>query len=72
MEKGKQYALYITGSKPATIEVLLPAGSYSVEWLNPVTGVYQKGKQVESDGKIMLHSPPFNEDIALRIMNVKP
>ena len=72
MEKGKQYALYITGGKPATIEVLLPAGSYSVEWMNPVTGIYQKGKQVESVGKIMLHSPPFMEDIALRIMNSKP
>lgn len=52
----------------ATLSLSLPAGSYSTEWLNPRTGVTEKRESVTvRGGPAKFTSPPFMEDIALRI-----
>ncbi|HLG39633.1 MAG TPA: putative collagen-binding domain-containing protein [Chitinophagaceae bacterium] len=67
-EQGKQYAAYISRKKQATIEMVIPKGNYSIEWLNPLTGEIKKGKKISSDGKISLQLPAYKEDIALKLL----
>ncbi|MEW6161367.1 MAG: PA14 domain-containing protein [Verrucomicrobiota bacterium] len=50
------------------LSVQLPAGSYEAAWLNPLTGNFDKKEAFKHDGgNRTLHSPPYQEDIALRI-----
>ena len=80
-EDGKQYAIYIRRAlpdkahpgpiKPAPAELTIPleAGEYEVEWVDPVEGTTTTGSQsVKSAGMQALGSPPFGQDIALRIV----
>jgi hypothetical protein len=69
-ETGKQHAVYLFGGKQASFEMIIPSGVYSVEWLNPLTGVYQKGGQIQSKGKILMKTPPYSEDLALRLIRI--
>jgi len=68
VEEGKTYAVYVHGSSPVEVSVDLPAGTYRVEWIDT-----KSGKAVPSDvvqqakGSLNLVSPPFVEDIALRV-----
>jgi len=68
-EPGKQYAIYIYGGIQANLELMLPAGTYQVEWLNTLTGKYY-GKTLlkHTNGKAVISSPGYAEDIALRLM----
>lgn len=68
-ERGKQYAIYFFGRKKVKLEIIIPNGSYSVEWLNPVTGKYKKDRTVYSNGKLTLQIPVYENDIALRLVN---
>jgi hypothetical protein len=44
------------------------AGSYTVDWVNPKTGVIEKSQNFStSGGSRALNSPLFSEDVALRI-----
>ena len=67
----KQYAVYISGGRQAKLEMVIPKGNYTVEWLNPVTGEYKKDKPVVSNGRVILQMPAYGEDIALRLVNVQ-
>ena len=68
VEPGKQYAIYLKGGKQADLKVELPAGMYIVEWLATKTGkVVRKQKTSHKKGMIVLRSPAYEEDIALRI-----
>jgi hypothetical protein len=68
-ETGKQYAVYIYGGKLAHLKLMLPAGNYRVEWLDPLTGKYEgKTELKHAGGKVVLASPAYKEDIALRLM----
>jgi Putative collagen-binding domain of a collagenase len=69
-EQQKQYAIYIFGRNKASLEINIPKGSYNVEWLNPVTGKYKKDKTVYSNGKLILQTPVYENDIALRLVNI--
>ena len=66
--RGEQYAVYIQGGPRADLIVELPAGRYSIEWLNPKTGRIEKTGSLEhAGGKVTLSSPEYTEDIALRV-----
>ena len=51
------------------VSLELPRGSYRAEWVNPLTGQVDKRETVKSKkGPIVLSSPPYREDIALRLI----
>ena len=71
-EPGMQYASYFLHLGDAGISVLLPAGKYQIEWMDPVTGKYVKKEALQhSGGNAKIISPANNYDIALRIVRSK-
>jgi hypothetical protein len=69
VEEGKQYAIYIFGKGPHTFEIAAPTGNYTVEYLNPLTGIFEDKQKVVSDGKLELTSPEYTEDVAVKILS---
>ncbi len=74
-EPNKAYAVYLApeGEKPmpreAVVTLELPEGKYRAEWVNPLTGTIDKRESVTSDqGRVVLKSAPFAEDMALRLI----
>ena len=80
-ETGKQYAVFIheppVDKKPAEkkepvsfeLALELPAGNYSVEWLNTLSGKIEKNEAFKHEGgEKKLASPLYSEEIALRIV----
>jgi len=68
-EPGKQYAIYVKGGTQINLVLDLPAGRYRAEWVNPRTGKIENPQTVNhSGGNITLISPPYSEDIALRVV----
>jgi len=71
-ENGKQYASYFLHGRQVSPTLSLPAGKYTVEWMHPVSGAYTKKESLNhKGGKVVITSPPFEFDIALRIVKVK-
>jgi hypothetical protein len=67
-EPGKQYALYLFGGTQANLVLELPAGTFKVEWLNPITGRIDKREKLKhAGGTATLASPPYGQEIALRV-----
>ncbi len=80
---GKEYAVYLHVPLPkkpkdlqerqrdninATITLRLPRGSYAAEWINTKTGKMEKREKFDhADGNKQLHSPQFDNDVALRL-----
>jgi hypothetical protein len=62
------YAVYLDGNGPSRVELSLPAGAYTGEWINTVTGestvipAFKTGR-----GAHALSSPSFTNGIALRV-----
>jgi hypothetical protein len=71
-EAGKQYAVYVFGKGPHTFDLTAPAGNYTVEFLNPLTGIFESRQDVVSDGRIKLTSPEYTEDLAIKVMRSDP
>ncbi|MBA4057938.1 MAG: hypothetical protein C0490_24690, partial [Marivirga sp.] len=68
-EPGKQYAAYIRKGNQVVLQITLPAAAYSVQWMDPVTGSSVKRENLRhSGGNIAITSPPYNYDIALKII----
>jgi hypothetical protein len=68
-EPGRQYAVYIYGTLPASFEVMLPEGRYALSWLDTKTGEYLNKQVIQtSNGKMVISSPAYIADIALRII----
>jgi hypothetical protein len=65
---GIAYAVYLTGSGPADLEISAPPFEYRVEWLDPKTGASRGTKIMRSDSRLRLRTPEFRDEIALRIM----
>lgn len=74
VESGKAYALYIQGGTKATaLRLDLPAGTYRVAWFNPTTGTEEMAQNLAHRGGVAtLASPAYTEDIALKLVNLKP
>jgi hypothetical protein len=55
-------------SEVLSLNLEIPAGPYSVTWINTITGE-RSTQAIEADltGKVILETPPFSEDIALLI-----
>jgi hypothetical protein len=67
----KAYAIYLRGGTQATLSLDVPTGHYQAEWLNPRTGAIDRRGTIEhKGGALELTSPPYVEDLALRL--VKP
>jgi hypothetical protein len=71
VQEGQSYAIYINGGTGAQLQVDLPAGKYSAQWLNTKTGKID-GKEVfeHAGGTKTLKSPDYQRDIALRIFRL--
>ena len=67
-DPGKQYALYLFGKGPLETQLDLPAGNYALEFLDPSTGKTEKGTPLRSDGRVTIITPPYAEDVAIRIV----
>jgi hypothetical protein len=67
-EAGKQYAIYVRDGLGAELTLDLPEGDYRAEWLNPRSGKVEKTEDLHHrGGERSLTSPPYTEDMALRI-----
>jgi len=67
-EPGRQYAVYVNGGSDAALQIDLPAGEYSVDWVNTKTGKTDKHEQVKhAGGTATLRSPQYELDVALAI-----
>ncbi len=79
-ELGKAYAIYIGPKNPreavkegprsrnAVIALNLPTGAYRSEWISVLTGEIEKGETHQhSGGRLVLNSPPYHADIALKV-----
>jgi hypothetical protein len=70
---GHEYAIYAHGGTKCTVALELPAGHYTAEWLNPLTGKIDKSQRLESRGSLVeLASPDYEADVALCIRRVVP
>ncbi|RCR66376.1 cellulase family glycosylhydrolase [Larkinella punicea] len=72
-ETGKQYALYVYNGnhpkqpEPMSLMLNLPAGRYTVTYVEPETGRKQKKKLRHSGGLATLETPAFGADLALTV-----
>lgn len=66
-EEGKQYGIYLFGKGPHAIRLSIPAGTYSVRFVDPLTGESHEGGSMTSDGTLALTTPPFEQDVAISI-----
>jgi hypothetical protein len=70
-ETGKQYAAYLFGGLQNRLELMLPAGTYKVEWLNPISGKTITKQFLKHTGNnLTIISPGYTEDIALIIRKI--
>jgi hypothetical protein len=68
VEEGKAVALYVRGGTRAELRLALAAGRWRAEWVNTKTGEVDKSEEVtHKTGECILKSPPYEEDIALRL-----
>jgi hypothetical protein len=68
---GMQYAFYFNGGSQVTFQRRFPAGTYRIEWMDPVTGKYLQVKNKRTQSFLQLRSPTYSTDIALRITRVR-
>lgn len=66
-QPGIAYAVYVDGGGPGTTLLCnVPAGRYSAEWIDPLTGAVEKSEEISHGaGVLTLASPPYAEDMAL-------
>jgi hypothetical protein len=68
-EAGSAYAIYINGGTQATLELEIPEGAYTIEWIDTKTGQVVKHDAAEhAGGGLRLTSPAYSEDIAARVV----
>ena len=69
VEKGRAYAIYINGGSQAQLQVELPKGKYTAEWVNTKTGEIDKKETFDhTSGNRTLASPKYEDDIVLRVL----
>jgi hypothetical protein len=67
--KGAKPQYRVDASEHRTVlELAVPAGTYEVEWTHPKTGAKVKSANAQPVGDVLkLDSPPYTEDIVVRI-----
>ena len=69
VQPGAAYAVYVLDGKQSTFSLDVGSGRYRAEWLNPRTGAIDKTQELQhGGGKLNLESPPYVEDVALRLL----
>ena len=68
-ESGKQYGIYIWGKGPHNLTLSLPAGTYEVEFMDPISGHTEKRQPLTYSEGITLSTPSYDEDVAIRLVN---
>jgi hypothetical protein len=72
-QPGEVYALYLHGGSQLTIKLVLPAGRYHVEWVNPRSGGTDKTQAIDHPGgEVSLQSPAYSQDVAVRVLKSRP
>ena len=72
-EPGEAYAVYVEGGAQAELILELPAATYKSEWIDTKTGGSTKTETFDhAGGNKTLTSPPYSEDIALRVKRQPP
>jgi hypothetical protein len=67
-ESGRAYAAYVRGGTHAELALELPAGTWRAEWVDTKTGKVAKAEDFRHEGgPRKLASPPYADDIALRV-----
>ncbi|MGH9195357.1 MAG: putative collagen-binding domain-containing protein [Acidimicrobiia bacterium] len=70
-ERGQTYAIYLNGGQQANLELDLAPGSYRADWIKPEAGTVEKRETfTHAGGARTVSSPPYEQDIALRIRRV--
>lgn len=71
VEPGKACAIYIRqpGTNSIALQVALPDGNWTAEWIDTKTGEIAGRANLNASGTNTLKSPTFSNDIALRIFN---
>jgi|HubBroStandDraft_1064217.scaffolds.fasta_scaffold05283_6 hypothetical protein len=70
---GREYGMYFDGSGPSEVTLELPAGEYSGEWIGVETGATELAESFHhAGGERVLHSPEFQDGIALRLKRTAP
>jgi hypothetical protein len=68
-EKGKQYAVYFRNELNNQITFSIPDGKYTITWMHPYSGKYEKSVSVASkNDKLVLTVPEYTDDIAVKII----
>ncbi|HET6543239.1 MAG TPA: hypothetical protein VFG46_22285, partial [Chryseolinea sp.] len=67
-EAGRQYGVYIFGKGPFNLELSIPAGTYRVEFMDPLTGKNEQSQNATSNGKVTIVSPAYAEDVAIKLV----
>jgi hypothetical protein len=68
-DPGTSYALYMAGDGDTPLTLDLPAGRYRAEWVDVLTGGVVETRNLDHDGaRATLHSPPYDTDVALRVL----
>lgn len=63
------FAIYLQGGKQTELKLALVAGAYRAEWVDVLDGKVAKSEQIQhAGGDASFASPPFEDDIALRIV----
>ncbi|RJP22056.1 MAG: hypothetical protein C4527_22255 [Candidatus Omnitrophota bacterium] len=68
VEKGCAYALYFQQGNQVELYLDIPAGVYRAEWVNTITGMVDRSQKIDHNGgEFRVESPPYTNDIALRL-----
>ena len=71
-ERGTQYAIYLKKCDKAKIEVQIPDGNYTAEWVNTISGKVDRTENLTAvNGILILTCTEMHEDIAVRILKAK-
>lgn len=72
---GGTYALYLDGGPgPTRVSLRLPAGTYSLEWIDPAGGAASAPKRSVSSGgtaPVVIDTPAYSRGIALKLSKSK-
>jgi hypothetical protein len=67
-EPGKQYAVYINKGTKCDLKLNLPKGNYDSKWVSTSDGRTLKTEKIMNPGgEILMSSPDYSEDTALKI-----
>jgi hypothetical protein len=67
-QAGRQYAVYVFGKGPLQLDLMIPTGTYSLQFMDPLTGKYTDEQKVTSNGTASIATPPYLEDVAIKLI----